>query len=182
MQALNNAAEMVEGGVYNIVYTGPNEAYARINGKRTIRVIRVGQGTLKYIVLHDQFGRPDPETCTTNGLLHTSNLESAFKEDEIYEAPNPDDWFVKSLLFKGLEEAVAAGVLSEEMIKEHPVKSSYSPFVSVSGRDGKFTGLHTRFGVEDATDRPHLQSVYVWWSTWEEMYADYEKYGIEARR
>ena len=52
MRKLSGPSEMEKGGVYNLVYKGSNEAYAKINGKRTILVIEANPFT--YVELFDQ--------------------------------------------------------------------------------------------------------------------------------
>lgn len=178
MKTLIRPEEMQLNKVYNLVYVGDNEAYAKINGKRTIRVTAT-EPNLQYVELYDNFGSPTFDDLP-GSTTYVGNPSEAFKEDEITEPADETEWFKKSVKFSSLVEAVEAGVLTPDDIKSLRVRSSSSPFVSVSNRAGKFIGLYTGFNVEGKTTQPYLQQVYIWWNTWEDMYADFEAYGVNA--
>ena len=171
---------MKKGGIYNLVYTGTNEAYGRINGKRTILVMDI-EPELQYVQLHDSFGCPNTDDLRS-GVCTVRDPSLAFKEDQIFEPTDEREWFKHSMKVGSLAEAIERGVLTRKEITQHPVHSSHSPFTSFSGAKGQFLGLCTSFDVEDKTNQPYLQYVYVWWNTWEAMYADFKKYGVNARR
>jgi hypothetical protein len=176
MERLASVAEMEVGGIYNLVYVGENKAYARVNGKRTILVIAT-EPEFQYVQLYQQFASPTTDDLRSS-LVTCEDAPLAFKNDEIFQPVGEDEWFKHSLRVTSLEEAISQGVLTKEDVFRHPVRSRNSPFVGVSDSDGRFVGLYTDFGVQDKTVQPYLQTVYVWWDTWEDMRADFKKYGV----
>ena len=180
MRQLSSAAEMKVDGIYNLVYAGDNKAYAKINGKRTIRVMSRGRSRLEYVQVFDQFGDPaqDDIPATPTAVKDTS---TAFKDYKIFEPENEGEWFKHSLKFSSLGEAIEQGVLTIRDIKEYPVHSSHCPFVADIGKRG-LRGVSADFEVEDKTSQPLLQRVYIRWGTWEDLFRDFDRYGVNARR
>lgn len=180
MRKLLNAGAMKKDGIYNLVYVGNNDAYGKINGKRTI-LVTATTPKLEYVELHSQF----VDSITDDLRSATTTVGDpliAFKEDEIFEPENESQWYKHSAKITKLSDGIDQGILTREDILGHPVRSSHSPFVAVSGANGKFQGLYTRFGVEGQTNLPYLQAVYAWWDTWENMYADFKQFGVDAKR
>jgi hypothetical protein len=180
MKTLIPPNQMEVGKVYNLVYVGDNEAYAKINGKRTI-LVTATTPELRYVQLYDQFGFPRFDDVRGNPT-HVSNLELAFKEDEISEPADESEWFKHSIKVSSLGEALEQELITLDDIKNLPVRSNRNPFVGCAGEKGAYIGTYTSFHVEGRTKHPYLQNVYVWWNSWDEMVEDFEKYGVNASR
>jgi hypothetical protein len=179
VKKLSSPAEMQAGKVYNLIDIGPNKAYARINGKRTILILETTP-KLKYVQLYDAHcivasdhlrGHP----CTIDDLAR------AFEEDEIFEPASQDEWFKHSAKVRTLADGIAQGLLTREQIQKEPVRSRLT-LIDASGAGGKRLGIYTFFSVEDQTNQPLLQYVYVWWDSEEEMRKDFEEYGVTIVR
>jgi hypothetical protein len=176
----SNVIEWKKDGIYNLVYVGANQAYAEINGRRTVLVVAT-KPQLQYVQLYDRFGSPT-EDDVRSGVCTVGDPSLVFKGDEISEPANENEWFKHSMRVTSLADAIERGGITRKDILSYSGRSSRCPFVAVSGVDGKFLGLYTDFRVEGKTSQPDLQAVYVWWNTWEEMYADFKTYGVDARQ
>ncbi len=179
MKQLGSAKEMQQGKVYNLVYTGSNEAYGKVNGKRTIRVTQT-EPTFQYIQLYDQFGHACFDDLHS-GEVTVSDLSLTFNEDEIFEPEGEEEWFKHSAKFTSLGAAVQQGLLTIEQIEQFPVKLNRNSFVAHMNQQSKLQGVFTSFNAKSATN-PMLQRIYIWWSSWEEVYADFRQYGVDARQ
>lgn len=168
------------GKIYSKVYTGGNEAYARINGKQTFRVIEVSPN-LKTVTLHDQFGSGFSKQLTSNEGTYT-HPEIAFADYLVYETPDPDDWFIKAV-WSTPEEAIKKGLLTSQDFS-HRVKISRDPWrrgnygqTSHSPGPGLSSFFVVRFDVEGrSAAHPYLQSLVMRWDSMAEMRAAMGKY------
>ncbi|MFA7194042.1 MAG: hypothetical protein WC087_03950 [Candidatus Paceibacterota bacterium] len=175
---------MVVGGIYNLVYVGDNTAYAKINGKRTIQVVSIDP-ELQYVQLYDPFGCPKTSELRSSTITIT-NKSVAFSKsnDQIYVPSGEEEWFKHSQRVTSLGEGMDLKILTMDKIQRHPIQSNRSPFCAHLAGAPNFglDGISTAFNVEDETTYPYLQRVFVWWKTWEDMYSDFEKYGLDAHR
>lgn len=175
MQKLSGFGEMRLGGIYNLVYVGPNAAYARINGKRTILVTAL-EPELQYVELFDQFGNPLKEDIRSETTT-VGSPELGFAETEISEPADQSEWFKHALKVSSLEEALAHGVTREDIAWYQGRNGRIVPTIGE-----RLLGVQVNFGVEDRLpNRPLLQSVYVVWKDWEAVYADFARYGVDVR-
>lgn len=160
------------GEVYNLIYAGPNHNYGWNNGRRTICVVsRTGDDEVCYVQLHGQFGyatKPD-----LAGGVCTAKINWAFKDDVIVKPESEDGWYRHSVRVNSLDEALKQGVTPADL---EPFSRGRSGLVS--HYSGTCTNMSARFDVEGRTRQPYLQAVYVLWSSWEAMVADFESHGV----
>ncbi len=178
MKKLCSPTELRTGHVYNCVYVGDNDAYARINGKETFLVINIKP--LETVELFDQFGDPYTDDIRSTLTTHGS-ITGAFKECEIFQPSNESEWFRKSVRVNSLADALKQGGITIADIKRKADWRGQSPFVTTIDCNQKLKGIHCSFCVEDKTDRPLLQTVFVVWQTWVELADDFKKQGIKVR-
>ena len=178
MKKLNSYTEFQSGRVYNRVYTGPNMAYAHINGKETFLVLETTP--LQTVELFGQFG--DPHTDDIRGETVTYDVpEIAFKEFELFQPADASEWLKKSVKVTSLGAAVEQELITREDITQMGEHGSTSPFMPTFGRDMKLKGIQCHFQVEDRTKHPLLQAVFVVWQDWETLKADFKKFGVTVR-
>jgi hypothetical protein len=180
MKRIKDTSSLSLGGVYNVMYVGDNAEYAKIEGKRTIRVTEI-EPKLKFVTLFAKIGNPlrkdiqGPETtCGTE----------PFTEYEIFEPKNESEWFKKSIKFTSLQEALQQELVTEAEIQSCANWYSTCPFVAhMTGPERSLEGVVCEFDIPDGrgTKHPLLQSVYIVWKNWEEMKADFELLGLKPR-
>lgn len=178
MRKLDSPSQMRKGHVYNLVYVGPNNDYGKINGKRTILIVKVRP--FQYVILHDEFGDPFTRRVESH-VISVGDPQYVFRGDEIYEPENQNQWFKHALRFTSIGAAIKRGVLTKKMVKTHPAKSNPGCIVSVwGGKDRHLLGVYGSFRVEGKFKKhPYLQSVFIWWRNRERMIADFAKYGVK---
>ncbi|MES2985873.1 MAG: hypothetical protein V4686_01965 [Patescibacteria group bacterium] len=157
MKKIENYTQFKVGGIYNRVYIGPNEAYAKINGKETFIVTSLTP--LEAQVLYAQ-----------NGSLHTSEIRGgkttftdpdyAFKNFDLFEPEGEDEWFKKSARCTSISEAIKKNLLTPEQVKQTSIREGN--IVSHWGHQG-FEFHSYGFNVEPTTEFPYLQRVYICW-------------------
>lgn len=175
MKKLDSWREMVVGAIYNSVYVGDNKAYAKVNGKQTIVIL--GKDPLRFQELFDQHG--DPFTIDMRDSVITSELpDKLFEHCEIYEPANETEWFKKAVRFDSITTAVQLGLVTMEWLKHLQLRSNY--FVPHFGAQGKMQGVVGEFCVEDKTQVPFLQTVVIVWKNWSDLFADFERIGIDV--
>lgn len=180
MTKLLKPTDLRLGKVYNLEYVGDNEAYARVNGKRTILILEV-RPEFKYVKLYSAYGDPLCEDIRDDSPTTVCELASSFKEDQITEPAGEDDWFKHSMRFTSLYDALHAGVLTEQRIKSHPVGRRSARNAILCPADSKgCLGAYTRFCFEDKPhpQYPQLQSVFIVWKTWSAAAADFKCHGV----
>lgn len=175
MKKLINYTWLDKGKIYNRVYVGSNDAYARINGKETFLVLKT-EPVLAVQVLYDQFGSPYSEDLR-GGVVTFTSPKIAFKEFELFEPENESEWFKKSTRVNCLQEAIDRKLIPESLVAHKRINSNgFVPTTSGAG----MIGVHWHISVEDKTDQPLLQTVYVVWKNWEELRADFQKFGTKV--
>ena len=168
MKKINGCTQFVVGRIYNSIYIGSNDAYAKINGRQTIIIVTAMSSKLQYQVLFDQFGSVFSDELRS-GVITSSAPERAFAECELYEIDNKSEWFVKSQ-FMTLQEALNENLITLDEIKKSPKSGRV---VSISP-----DGFYTSYSVEGKSEKnPYLQRLYVKWSSYKEMEDDFVKYG-----
>lgn len=177
MKKLDSFTQLVIGGIYNRVYTGPSEAYRRINGKETFQVVQTDP-VLGIETLYDQFGSAHTEELRLRQITIPCP-EKAFEEFELYECEDSSEWFRKSVRVSSLDEALQNGLPISEIQGKNFRNTN---FVAMWGHGQKFFGLTLSFNVEDKTSQPLLQAIVILWKTWDEMYADFEKHGVSVEK
>jgi len=161
--------ELESGKIYNRIYVGDNEAYAKINGKETFVVIATSP-ELVTRVLFDQFGSPFSEELTSNETIF-GNPGRAFADFELYEAENRSDWFIKSQYMK-LDQAIKENLVTIDEVRQGIVSS---PPQSLERKS-----FYCRYPVEGRSkNNPYLQAVLIKWDSREEMKKDFAEFGIE---
>ncbi len=151
------------GKVYNRVYTGPNEAYAAINGKETFRVISV-EPNLVCQILFDQFGSP-MEKEITGGHITFPVPEKAFEEFDIFTAPDRNDWFIKSAIMT-VADALEQGFITMDMAKQSALHVT-----CYNWGDAFYMSCQ----VDESRrpkQNPYLQTVFFVWKSHKEMEDD----------
>lgn len=183
MKQIRDLKDLRVGGIYNVVYTGDNEAYARINGRSTIRITELSP-KMKSVTLFDQFGDPTKDDIRSNEATYGTK---PFGDSDIFEPDDESQWLKKSLKFGSLQEALDQGLITMETIKSMAAwhNSNQSPFVAHWGPAPKREVIARSccFRVEDKVPtHPLLQSVFIVWKNWEEEQADFGRIGIAPRR
>ena len=168
-------SQMQKGKVYNLVYVGENEAYAKINGKRTIRVVNVSP--IQYVELFDQFGDPLRDNIPS-AVTTIRAPDHVFKNDQISEPADESEWFKHSMKVLSLDEAMENGV---SLAQIRACGSGSLRDVPVFDRDMVLLGRYVQFNVEGQTNRPMLQTIFVCWSNYEIMRADFQRHGVTIR-
>lgn len=176
MRKLNSVAELQVDRVYNMVYTGNNDAYAKFNGKQTF-IVTATEPQLKTVTLYDQFGSLHSDEIRGGEITYGDNL-SVFKEYDIFEPESEAEWFKKSVKVTSLDEALERRLITAGDITKRVWRTS--TFVTMS-ENGSFFGLYTSFMVEGKTDRQYLQVVNVFWKSWNEMRGDFNKHGATIK-
>ena len=183
MNKIEKHSELKAGRVYNRVYVGDNEAYARINGKITFLVLKTSP-VLKVVELFDQFGDP-LQNDLRSGVITISDQSAAFKDFDLYEPSGEAEWFKKSMIAPSLHEAIRGGLIKLVDAKRYADWQGTCPFVAHCG-GGPNYGLEavtTHFCMEDQIDgQPLLQSVFIVWKTWDALRADFKVAGISRVR
>lgn len=169
-------SQLQPGKVYNRVYIGDNDAYARINGKITFRVIQT-EPIMKAADLFCQFGHP-LDAHLAGHEWTSRNLERAFQDYQIYEPQSEDEWFKKSARLSSVQEAVRLGYVDVEALKGWADWRGTCPFETYSGKT-----VSLSLSVQDKVpDQPLLQTVFIVWETWEKLRKDFQALGIERVR
>lgn len=148
------------GRVYNRVYTGPNLAYAAINGKETFRVISL-KPQLVCQILFDQFGNPMDKEIKGNHITFPSP-EKAFKKFDIFESPDQKDWFIKSTIMK-VFDALDQDLISMKMAKQAALHVTSYNFGEA---------FYMSCGIDDdrrPKGNPYLQTVFFVWNSYKKM-------------
>lgn len=172
MKKVDSWKDIVVGRVYNRVYVGPNEAYAKINGKETFRVVATSP-QLEVQVLFSQFGSLFSEEFESN-MITFGYPDIAFKEFELYEPADESEWFKKSVRCSSIGEALERGLLTAEDVSN----KCFDTGRFIPCHSGvEFLGVYGRFSVEGKTKFPVLQAVFVHWKDWKELRAELGKYG-----
>lgn len=179
MKKIASSLEFRAGGTYNSIYTGANSAYARINGKQTIRVLET-EPKLKFVVLFDQFG--DPFNEYLQGPEFSAGTET-FSEVDLFEVTDESEWFKKSARFTSLQTPLEKGLITLESIRDLADQRNPSPFTAhLTGPKHTLAGVTCCFCTEDEIpDKPLLQSVYIVWENWSKLEADFKLLGIKPR-
>jgi hypothetical protein len=169
------------GDVFNRIYVGDNKAYAKINGKGTLRVIET-RPEFQAVELFAQFGSPTTEELQSRTITF-SNPDLAFKDSELFVPSNESEWFKKSVKVHSLKKALRLGVTLSD-IRKYASWSGYCPFVAhMNGApDYGLRCVSCQFDVEgrDKT-QPLLQTVFVVWRTWNSLIADFKRLKIKVR-
>ncbi len=167
------------GGIYNRVYTGPNEAYAKINGKETFLVSEITP-TLKAFILFDQFGNVTANDLRSNEITFPCP-ELAFEEFDIFRPEGEAEWFKKSIKFSSLKEATDVGFISQGDVKEL-VRLSFvrQVFIPILCWNNK-TKVYCSFSVEGKTGSQFLQRVYVLWNSWEDLKKEFKEMNVKVK-
>jgi len=172
LKKLKSYKDLQVGKIYNRVYTGDNEAYARINGKKTFAVISISP-EFKIQTLFDQFGSIFSNELRSKEIT-ISDLEKAFAEYEFYEVENSNEYFVKSQ-FMTLQEALEQDLITFTEIKE---KTDSRNITSINF--GK--GWYIKFHVEGRSKTNiYLQTVFVKWTSREKMESDFSQIGFTLK-
>jgi hypothetical protein len=176
MKRIESPAQFRVGGIYNVVYVGPNTAYARINGKETVRITAI-EPQLKSVTLFHRFGNPlnqHIEACEC-----TYGTQS-FTECEIFEPSDESEWLKKSVAFATLQEPLEQGLVTMDDIKriaDRHDKSRFIPYMTGPGHG--LAGVTCLFNTEDTVpDQPLLQSVFIVWKNWEDLRKDFARLEI----
>lgn len=152
------------GKTYNAIYQGDNHAYGKVNGKRTIRVVDLSP--IKYKELYYQYGSMFEEELS--GGIVTCGSRS-FENDELTEAPDKKDWFIK-IAKMTLTEAVSKDFVTIETLKRIFMNQSAryirkSPITCHNNLGPGYT-----FTIENPDpNNPYLQSIAVLWENSEKM-------------
>lgn len=168
--------DMQAGRVYNIIYVGPNTAYARNNGKQTLLCLNLGP--LQTIQLYDPFGSPwAPQLpgCTVT----YARPDLAFAEYTIEAEPDERRWFKHSKAVYSLGEALENGLTRAKMAR---YTRADRHVISHWGNGGVCRGLVISFEVEGNTPDPHLQWLHCCWKSWEEFNLDFARHGVEFEK
>jgi len=168
LKKLSSHKQFAVGKVYNRVYVGDNDAYAKINGKETFIVIATSP-ELQTQTLFDQFGSAFSDELR-GGVVTFGSPEVAFADFEIYEVEDKSEWFIKSR-YMTCKEALESGLLFPSEIRSKP-SSHWS---------GSKTFQVCTYNVEDrCSDNPFLQCIVVKWESYAAMKSDFELYGATA--
>jgi len=166
MIKVNSYKDFLVGKVYNSVYVGENEAYARVNGKETFVVIAI-KPSLQIKTLFDRNGN----VCTDDLCGNTVTFicpGKALKECEFFETENESEWFKKSVKVKSLAEAIKIGAKLDEFENQ---SMEWKSFVSFGN------ALYYYFSIEGTSENPYLQTIFVFWETHEAASQDFAQYG-----
>ena len=180
MKKLTGPAQLRKGRIYNRVYVGNNQAYAKINGKETFLVLQT-KPNLQVVELFDQFGSPYEKNIPSSVITYEMP-EVAFKDFEIFEPTKESEWFKKSVVVKSLVTALKRKYVTLGGLKKLADWHGMCPFVASMGRNMKLVGVHCHFCVEGKTKDLLLQTVFVVWKDWSRMQADFKKVGIPKVR
>ena len=176
MRKLQGWKEMVKDGIYNTVYVGDNETYAKINGRQTIVVL--GLKPFRFQELFYQFG--NPFTDDLRGEVVTSELpEECFKDREIFVPEKDTQWFKKSMRVKSIAAAIQQKLLTKTYLKGLRLNNGY--FCPHFDAKSKLKGVVGDFSVEGKTAQPLLQAVFIVWKTWEDLFRDFKAIGITVK-
>ncbi len=178
MKKLQSWKDLKKGGVYNQVYVGDNEAYAKVNGKQTFIVIETTPA-LKTETLFDEFGSVYSDELRSPTATYPKDPELAFKDVELFEPKDKSEWFIKSVKITSLAAALKANLIKMEDIKDSRMRSSW--FTPFFGPKRELLGVYHSFSIEGTLENPLLQSVFVIWKTWDALYADFAQYGVDVK-
>lgn len=172
-------SDLKVGGIYNRVYTGPNEAYAKINGKETFLVLKKNP-ELKACILFDQFGNVLTDDLRSNEITFPCP-ERAFKEFDIFRPEGEAEWFKKSIKFSSIKEAVEIGFITNDDVKELAKSSlSFQVFIPILLRNNT-TKVYCSFSVEGKTGSQFLQRVYILWNSWEDLKKEFKEMNLKIK-
>ncbi|TSC52333.1 MAG: hypothetical protein LiPW41_544 [Parcubacteria group bacterium LiPW_41] len=172
-------SDLKVGGIYNRVYNGPNEAYAKINGKETFLVLHK-KPELKACILFDQFGNVLAEDLRSNEITFPCP-ELAFEEFDIFRPEGEAEWFKKSIKFSSIKEAVEIGFINggdvEQLAK---VSLSHQVFIPILLRNNT-TKVYCGFSVEGKTSSQFLQRIYILWDSWEDLKKEFKEMNLKIK-
>lgn len=168
MKKVNSYKDFRKGKIYNRVYVGENQAYAKINGKETFIVLKI-RPSLQVQILFDRFGSVNTDDLRS-GIVTFDCPEKAFAEFEFFEPENRDEWFIKSAKLGSLAEAIKAGFIKREQIENLKMNAKELVFFHN-------IGVYRQFSVNGVPENPYLQNVYVLWKTFEAARKDFADYG-----
>lgn len=156
------------GGVYSRVYVGPNEAYARVNGKETFRVLKT-KPSLEVQILFEQFGSLFSNEITSD-IVTFSSPEKAFEEFEIFEPYTESQWFVKSTMVTTIEEGINRGLLLIDEVRDRTFTSR--EFTVYWWGEKLSSRPSLSFSREGISGNQYFQRTFVLWDSWEAARAE----------
>ena len=176
MKRIESPAQFRVGGIYNVVYVGPNAAYARINGMETVRITAI-EPQLKSVTLFHRFGNPLNQHIEALECTHGTQ---SFTEHEIFEPSVESEWLKKSVAFATLQEPLEQGLVTMDDIRRIADWHGTSPFTAhMTGPRHGLAGVTCLFNKEDTIpDHPLLQSVFIVWKNWEDLRRDFVRLEI----
>lgn len=165
---------MKVGVVYNMVYVGPNKAYAKVNGKQTIRVLEITPDEIKVMELFGQFGNPLSKEITSGETIYPIS-GTGFDKVELYECSNESEWFIKSVKLTSLAKAIEAKLIHPKTLRNQAFRSNR--FTASFNRQHQLAGVYASFFVRPTKKYPLLQNLYIVWKNWEVCERDLRKHG-----
>ena len=174
MRRISSYMEFEVGKVYNRVYVGENEAYAKVNGKITFIVTEVDP-ILTVDELFGQFGNPLTDDIRRSGIFFKCP-KIALADFELSEPTNKSEWFIKSEKKGSVDEIIRAGIPRDLLCN---TRIASGRFVPCFGRGSEMRGVYRHFSLEGRVDNPYLQSVFGVWRNWEELHRDFRNHGTK---
>ena len=167
MKKLESYKDFKKGEIYNRIYVGDNTAYAGVEGKETFQVLEI-EPVLKVEIL---FGRSG--SIFTNDLrgpiIEFINPQYAFREFELFEPIDKNEWFIKSVKVASIADALNAGYITHKETDNREILARF--FITCLD-----TGVYLKFYSKGIPTNPYLQTVMVLWKTWDNARTELAQY------